>query len=502
MNSEKLHSGDNRDEGATRAVLVSVVLPDVTDAQSRASLDELERLASTLGLSAVARLTQRRETTGAASVLGAGKLRRLARYTDGSGVVPLGAAKRRKGTPPKEDDARRADEFLGDDSLASQSEGERHANDEDFDDASLDAYVFGDEGDEGADPLPGDEADAASRARVVLFDHDLTPSQLRNVEGATSAEVLDRSSLILRIFQRHARTREAKLQVEIAHLKYLAPRLRATGASRDRQRGGIGGKGAGESALELDRRRVRDRIAELEQRLVIVRREANTQRARRSVRQTIALLGYTNAGKSSLMRRLTGSEVLVQDQLFATLDTTIRQLKPATRPPILVSDTVGFIKKLPHDLVASFRSTLEEARDAALLLHVVDASDPDWRAHVEVTRSVVGEVGAGENPTLMVFNKADRLDTAARLALAEDHPDAIVMSALRPSDISALYARIVTFFERKMVDEELFVPYTQQRLVHIIHESCRVLGEVHDEVGTRIAVRAAPALIDELRKSI
>ena len=476
--------------GGVRAVLVSVVSPLVTDEQAQASLDELERLASTLGLKAVARLTQRRPNSRAATVVGEGKLRELARWTGGPGVVPAGASKRQKGAMPPE-----PPELADEDGWEQQEHG----------DAEADAAGRDDLDEPQGDLLQGgqDVPMAPSRkADVVLFDHDLTPSQLRNLEGATSAEVLDRSSLILRIFQRHARTQEARLQVEIAQLKYLAPRLRAAGANSDRQRGGIGGKGAGESTLELDRRRVRDRIAQLEQRLHIVSREAQTRCARRADRQTIALVGYTNAGKSSLMRRLTHSDVLVQDQLFATLDTTVRQLQPPARPAILVSDTVGFIKRLPHDLVASFRSTLDEARDAALLVHVVDGSDPDWAAQREVTRTVLAELGAGDGPTLLVLNKADRLDAATRAKLEEEHPDALVMSALRPADIAALHARIVAFFEREMIDAELFIPWNRQRLVHTIHESCRVVNETHDEDGTHISMRALPALVEELRQAL
>lgn len=484
----------SEEKKSVRAVLVAVVLPDVTDDESRASLDELERLASTLGLLTVARLTQRRENTSAPTVLGVGKLRQLARLTGGKGVVPSGASKRRKGAQGKEDEVAEADDLDDFDDDGIQG---------DVDERTAQGLIAADDevDQEGADDEEG-PVDLADQAQVVLFDHDLTPSQLRNLEGATSAEVLDRSSLILRIFQRHARTREAQLQVEIANLKYTAPRLRAIGASRDRQRGGIGGKGAGESALELDRRKVRDRISELEQRLVLVRGEAETRRARRSDRQTIALVGYTNAGKSSLMRRLTDSEVLVQDQLFATLDTTVRQLQPPTKPAILVSDTVGFIKKLPHDLVASFRSTLQEAREAALLLHIVDASDPDWRAQQKVTRSVLAELGATESPMLLVFNKADRLEPARRAALLAEYPEAVVMSALRLEDVAALHARVVAFFEREMVDAELFVPYQKQRLVHTIHEACRVMSEAHDEIGTRLSVRAAETLVEELRQTI
>jgi GTP-binding protein HflX len=441
-------------EPAGTAVLVGVQLPEVSDVEVSASLDELGRLAETLGLRPVARLTQRRAGTGSAAVLGAGKLRALAKLTGGSGVVPSGASLRQKGSKPAEEE---------------DDDGE-------------------------ADAVPEGE-----RATVVLFDHDLTPSQLRNLEAATSAEVLDRSSVILGIFQRHARTQEAKLQVEIARLSYLAPRLRAAHAGGDRQRGGIGGKGAGETALELDRRRVRDRIAELRVELTRVQREADTRRARRHRHDLVALVGYTNAGKSSLMRALTGSDVLVQDRLFATLDTTVRLLQPETRPRLLVSDTVGFIKKLPHDLVASFRSTLAEARDAALLLHVVDASDPAWHSQLEVTRDVLAELDADDSPTLVVLNKADRLDDATRAALAEEMPDAILMSAFRPADVRGLHARIVAFFERDMVEEELFVSYRTPRKVHEIHETCRVLDEVHEEEGTRLRVRAPRALLAQLR---
>jgi len=446
-------------EPAATAVLVGVQLPDASDAEVAASLDELGRLAKTLGLRPVARLTQKRSGTGSATVLGAGKLRALARLTGGSGVVPSGASLRQKGAKPADEE----DEL----------------------------------------EVDGDEpALAGEPATVVVFDHDLTPSQLRNLEAATGAEVLDRSSVILSIFQRHARTQEAKLQVEIARLSYLAPRLRGSNAGGDRQRGGIGGKGAGETALELDRRRVRDRIAELRVELARVQREADTRRARRHRHDLVALVGYTNAGKSSLMRALTGSEVLVRDQLFATLDTTVRMLQPETRPRLLVSDTVGFIKKLPHDLVASFRSTLAEARDAALLLHVVDASDPAWRAQLQVTRDVLAELEAGDSPTLVVLNKADRIDEATAAALTAEMPDAILMSARRPDEVRALHARIVAFFERDMVEEEVFVSYQNARRVHEIHERARVLDEVHEAEGTRLRVRAPRALLDQLRAGL
>ncbi len=342
----------------------------------------------------------------------------------------------------------------------------------------------------------------AADAEAVLVDHEITPSQARNLEKATGKEVLDRTAVILAIFHRHARSREARLQVELARLAYLAPRLRESGAGRDRQGGGIGSKGAGESHLELDRRKLRDRMAELRRELAAIEREGGTRRRRRGEHATAALVGYTNAGKSSLMRALTGSPVLVADQLFATLDTTVRAIEPPTRPRILVSDTVGFIKKLPHDLVASFRSTLEEARDADLQLHVVDASDPAFRAQLAVTREVLREIGADGAPVLLVLNKRDRLDAEREQALAAEFPDAILVSAKQPGDVARLRERILAFFEQDMEEAELRVPYALSKLLAEIHASCRVLSESHDEHGTRVRLRARPEQMGRLRAAL
>jgi GTP-binding protein HflX len=280
--------------------------------------------------------------------------------------------------------------------------------------------------------------------------------------------------------------------------------LREANAGGDRQRGGVGGRGAGESSLELDRRRIRDRIAELRKELEIVKREADTRRSRRSAGETstVALVGYTNAGKSSLMRALTGDEVYVADQLFATLDTTVRVLKPETQPRVLVSDTVGFIKKLPHDLVASFRSTLEEARDAGLLLHLVDASDPAFRDQLQVTRTVLGEIDAHERPTLLVLNKSDRLTPEQQADLSLEFPEAVVMSAKNPQQVALLHARIVAFFDQDMHEAEFLVPYAQQRHVALLHEKSRVLEEHYDEQGARVRVRASAAVLAGLRNEL
>ncbi|MBP6632135.1 MAG: GTPase HflX [Kofleriaceae bacterium] len=463
------------------AVVVGVQLPGVTEAELISSLEELERLATTLGLRPVGRVTQRRGALAPGKVVGDGKLHELARWTGGTGEVP-----------------------------AYQKPGKSKDDDDDEVAAAADADGGDDDGDDGRDGEgdgdgDGDgEAAAAppTKAKVVLVDHELSPTQQRNLEKATGVDVLDRTSVILEIFQRHAKTREARLQVEIARLRYLAPRLRESGGGADRVRGGVGGKGAGESSLELDRRRIRDRIAELRHELAQIEGNASVRRNRRSDLPTVALVGYTNAGKSSLMRALTGSEVYVADKLFATLDTTVRALHPRTEPPILVSDTVGFIKQLPHDLVASFRSTLEEAREADLLLHVLDAADAAMEEQREVTRSVLAELGAGDQPVLIVLNKADKLSDEARAELALRYPDAVLMSAKRPADVAALRDRLIAHFIGALVEDELVVPWAQHRLVGAIHTRTTVVEQTHTDEGTVLRVRAPAQVLDALRAEL
>jgi GTP-binding protein HflX len=355
----------------------------------------------------------------------------------------------------------------------------------------------------------GEDADGErnrAAVTVVLVDHDITPSQARNLEKATGATVLDRTAVILEIFQRHARSRAAKAQVEIVRLQYLAPRLRESGKGRDRQRGGIGGKGAGESNLELDRRKLRDRIAELTRELAALSEEQRTQRARRREMNRVALVGYTNAGKSTLMRALTGSEVYVADKLFATLDTTVRALVPPSHPRVLVSDTVGFIDKLPHGLVASFKSTLDEALEASLLAQLVDASDPAFERQLQVTSEVLGEIGAGDVPRVIVFNKIDRVGDAAAQAdaVASLHarwPDSVVISARRPADVARFRAHILAFFARDLVEGELRVPYDRQKLRGEIFDGCEVLAERYEDDAVVFRVRADPALLARLREA-
>lgn len=445
-----------------RAVLVGVQLPGVSDVDHEGDLAELGRLVHTLGFEVVRTVSQKRNGLAAGTVIGDGKLRELAKLTGGSGEVPTGAPERKSKARDKWEEAEEGPE----------------------------------------EEAPGEELDEAGapaeRATVVVVDHELSPSQARNLERATGAQVLDRTGVIVDIFHRHAKSREARMQVEIARLNYVAPRLRESSGGAERQQG----RGAGESALELDRRKIRDRIAELREQLAVIHADQDQRRFARRDQLRVALVGYTNAGKSSLMRALTGSEVLVADRLFATLDTTVRALQPETRPRILVSDTVGFIKKLPHDLVASFKSTLDEALEASLLLYVVDAADPTHEAQLEVTRGVLREIGAEAVPSMLLLNKADRLEPKLRSELIGRHPDALLLSAHSHDDVMMLRQRVIDHFERSMVEAELIIPYAQQALVAQVYENARVVSEEFDEAGRKLLVRALPAAVAKLTRLV
>jgi GTP-binding protein HflX len=419
-----------QDSPLQRALLLAVELPETRE-EFRPGLAELGRLVKTLGYEVVGQVTQSRTSLAAAAVVGEGKLKELVELTTGA--------------PPVED------------------EKKEQARDKEK---------------EETEPL----------VELVAVDHELTPSQLRNLERATGTSVLDRTGVIIEIFHRHAKSREARLQVELARLRYAAPRLRESPRGKQRQQG----RGAGESQLELDRRKIRDRIAELREQLEAVQREQAVRRSQRSSERRVALVGYTNAGKSSLMRGLTGSDVYVENKLFATLDTTVRALTPAVGPRILVSDTVGFIRKLPHDLVASFKSTLDEALNASLLLHVVDASDPAWESQLEVTRAVLAEIGASAVPSRVVMNKLDLVAKEEREPLQAAFPDAWFISAHAPEDLALVRDAIRQFFEASYVEAELLVPYAAQRLVSELHELGRVLEERYEEQGVAVRVRALP----------
>src|SRR5690348_12738565 len=283
---------------------------------------------------------------------------------------------------------------------------------------------------------------------VVIFDNELTPAQLRQIEEEVGRKIIDRTQLILDIFARRAKTREGKLQVELAQLKYLMPRLVGAGAALSRLGGGIGTRGPGETKLETDRRRIRHRISVLGKEIDSVRRRRSQLRERRhkAAVPTVALVGYTNAGKTTLFNALTGDQAVASDALFVTLDPLVRKVRLPDRRELLVSDTVGFIDRLPHSLVAAFRATLEEVAAADLLIHVIDASSPDHARHIAAVQAVLAEVGADTVPSLDVFNKCDQLDDGARARISALYPAALCVSALtgegRDELVAALESRL------------------------------------------------------------
>ena len=338
----------------------------------------------------------------------------------------------------------------------------------------------------------------ALACELVVVDGALEPGQQRELERALGAPVLDRTGVVLRVFERRARTRLAKVEIELARLAYDAPRIRDEHASDDRQGGG-GRGGRGHTNVELEKQAMRKRAAKLERELASLREIRAAQSAERRELPRVALVGYTNAGKSSLLRALTGSEVTIEDALFATLDPTVRALSPGASSRILVSDTVGFLRNLPHSLVASFRSTLDEARDADLLLLVVDASDPSWREQLAVTRETLEAIGATA-PAWLVLNKVDRVEE--RAGLERELPDAIAMSAHEPADVARLRGSIVAFFERNHEEDMLVVPYAQPALLAEIRGRARVTAERWNEGGAVLAVRAPKEAIAGWREAL
>ena len=481
-----------------RAIVAAVHLPAVTDVEFEASLTELRELAKTLGYQVVGTFIQNRARFDAAAYLGVGKRQEIRRFVEGEELSDEANAGELEVDPQ--------------DLSASDSEQENAANKTKGKSVTRGAAK--------AKAAAQSEADPETRrADIILVDHEISPSQARNLEIEVGCEVMDRTMVILEIFHRHATSRAARAQVEIARLGYMSPRLREAAklaGPQGRQRSGTGGRGAGESHSQLDRQKIRNRIAELEVEIVAMDLERQTQRARRQSGQAgtagqklprVALVGYTNAGKSTLMRALTGSEVLVANKLFATLDTTVRALHPESVPRILVSDTVGFIKNLPHDLVASFKSTLEEASESSLLLHVVDASDPGFERQLAVTDNVLDEIGAGEVPRMRVFNKIDMVGDATvqaerERALREQYPDCVVMSAKRARDVAKLHATIRAFFQRGLVEMELFLPWSAQQLRGKIFASCEVLEERANNDGAFLRVRGESDTVNGLREQL
>jgi len=347
------------------------------------------------------------------------------------------------------------------------------------------------------------EAVKRTGATLVVFDADLSPSQGENVERELGVMVIDRTQLILEIFQRNARTHEARIQVELAQLEYMLPRLVGMWAHLDRERGGIGGsKGTGEKQIDIDRSLIRHRIARLKKDLSHVARERGTQKRNREACFRVTLVGYTNAGKSTLMNRLTAAEVLVKDQLFATLDSTTRVMNRVNRPPILLSDTVGFIKRLPHALVASFRSTLEVALDADLLVQVVDFSDERFESQMTTTDQVLREIGAHTVPRLQVFNKVDMVEERLNLSMARKRfPDAMFVSAAK-DDVGPVLTAILQFFEEGMITTPILVDYAHSGELSKIYRWSRVDEVKYEQDGIHMLITSTQANLARIKAHV
>ena len=433
-----------------RALIVAVQLEGVSDIEFESSLAELADLAKTLGMEVVGQFTQKRSSFDSTAYMGGGKREEIRQYLEGQEA--------------------------------------------DVDNLSQ-----------------VDLLESSNSVEFILVDHEISPSQALNLENEVGCEVMDRTVVILEIFHRNASSHAARMQVEIARLTYMTPRLREAAkraGSSGRQRSGTGGRGTGQSRSQMDSRKVRDRIAELQKEIDALEVGRDTQRSQRKEQlglAHVALVGYTNAGKSTLMRALTGKEMLVANKLFATLDTKVRTLQPESVPKVLVSDTVGFIKNLPHGLVASFKSTLDEALSASLLLHVIDAGDPGFEAQLEVTDNVLAEIGADSVPRIRVFNKIDYLkDDAAQEKrieeLHEKYPDCIVLSARRKDDITELHKAIVQIFQKDLIESEIFLPWSEQKLRGEIFASCDVFEESADAMGAFFRFRASADVIKRLNQ--
>ena len=343
-----------------------------------------------------------------------------------------------------------------------------------------------------------------NRATVTIFDDELTPAQGKNIEDATGQRVIDRAELILDIFATRARSSEARMQVELAQLQYMLPRLTRMWTHLEKFRGGIGMRGPGETQLETDRRLINNRIRLLRERLGDVQKSREVQRVSRKGAFRASLVGYTNSGKSSVLRAMSGSSsVFVEDRLFATLDPLTREVQLSENTSILLTDTVGFIRKLPHHLVASFRATLEEVAEADLLLHVIDVSHPAWEEQRTIVNGVLEEIGVGSKPRLHVFNKIDRLAEDDRLptetAIRDIIPDSVFVSAVTPDGLDPLQRALLSAVRARRPVMELRVPVTNGKLIAEIHREAEVLDQKHEGEELIIRARMDAALAGRLR---
>jgi len=348
---------------------------------------------------------------------------------------------------------------------------------------------------------------AETGADTVICDGELTPGQLRQLENIVKVKVVDRTWLILDIFAQHARSREGKAQVSLAQMQYLLPRLRGWGESLSRQAGGragvsggVGTRGPGETKIETDRRRIRAQMTKLRRELKSLEATRRTQRSAREASgiSTVALAGYTNAGKSSVLNALTGAGVLVQDALFATLDPTVRKLKAPSGKEFTVADTVGFVRHLPHDLVEAFRSTLTEVQEATLIVHVVDGSDEDPFGQISAVREVLNEIGAGDIPELIAINKSDIADPLDITAIQGSFPDSVVISAATGAGLEDLLNRIDGALPQNLISIHVTIPYSRGDLISRIHESGEHISVCHVETGSDVSALVPPALAAEI----
>lgn len=343
----------------------------------------------------------------------------------------------------------------------------------------------------------------SSQIDVVIFDDDLSPTQVRNLERTLNRKIIDRSGLILDIFASRAKSREAKTQVELAQLQYMLTRLTRAWTHLSKQYGGIGTKGPGETQIETDRRIIRNRISHLKENLKKIESQRNTQRQGRKDFLKICLVGYTNVGKSTLFNRLTEAEVLAEDKLFATLDSTTRVLNLDKSSNILLSDTVGFIRKLPANLIASFKSTLDEVRDADVILHVIDISDPYFEEHINVVEETLKEIGSDKKTILKVFNKIDILDDRQKIGyIMNNYKDSIIISAEKGINIPALINKLIEMSENTFVEEKVALNLDDSKTAAKIHSLAKVLSTKYDESKIYITYKTNCHNSEKIKKMV
>ena len=336
---------------------------------------------------------------------------------------------------------------------------------------------------------------------LVIFDDDLSPVQVRNLEKSISCKIIDRSGLILDIFAKRAKTKEAMTQVELAQLQYLLPRLTRQWTHLSKQYGGVGTKGPGEQQIETDRRAIRARISHLKEKLQHISNERAVQRKGRRELTRAAMVGYTNAGKSTLLKLLSGADVLIEDRLFATLDTTVRHISLAPAKDLLLSDTVGFIRKLPPYLIASFRSTLSEVTEADILLHVVDVSHPRFEEQIAVVNETLDELHAAGKPTIFVFNKIDRLNDRSTISeLSKLYKPSVFISAERGINIQALKDQLIKILELDTAEETIMVKQSDYSTIAKLHEIAEITGKDYEDNTVKVRFRISTKNMEQLKK--